>query len=82
MNVPSPSFHLSFRHSVYCRPIIHCIEPMLDDDEDDDDDDGEDNNGGSSVVRYLHISDVPDEYSVGVFVFGPRARMPLHDHPG
>ncbi|KAL3930527.1 MAG: hypothetical protein SGARI_004458 [Bacillariaceae sp.] len=34
-----------------------------------------------SCVRYLHVSEVPDQYSIGIFVFGPNARIPLHDHP-
>jgi hypothetical protein len=24
---------------------------------------------------------VPDQYSIGIFVFGPNAKIPLHDHP-
>lgn len=36
---------------------------------------------GPSCVRYLHISEVPDQYSIGIFVFAPYARIPLHDHP-
>lgn len=36
---------------------------------------------GQSCVRYLHISEVPDQYSIGIFVFSPYARIPLHDHP-
>jgi plant cysteine oxidase len=36
---------------------------------------------GASCVRYLHISEVPDQYSIGIFVFAPHARIPLHDHP-
>ncbi len=35
----------------------------------------------SSVVRYLHVVDAPQKFSVGIFVFPPNARMPLHDHP-
>jgi len=35
----------------------------------------------SSVVRYLHIAEVPDEYTIGIFVFGPHESIPLHDHP-
>ena len=35
-----------------------------------------------NVVRYLHLAEVDGQYSVGVFVFPPFARMPLHDHPG
>jgi hypothetical protein len=34
-----------------------------------------------SCVRYIHISEVPDQYSIGIFVFAPYARIPLHDHP-
>jgi cysteamine dioxygenase len=33
-------------------------------------------------VRYVHVSEVPDKYSVGIFIFPPHARIPLHDHPG
>lgn len=36
---------------------------------------------GHSCVRYLHVSEVPDQFSIGIFVFGPHARIPLHDHP-
>jgi hypothetical protein len=39
------------------------------------------NYDGNSCVRYLHISEVPDQYSIGIFVFAPYARIPLHDHP-
>jgi len=35
----------------------------------------------SSVVRYLHIAEVADEYTIGIFVFGAHERIPLHDHP-
>jgi hypothetical protein len=34
------------------------------------------------VVRYIHISDVPEHYSVGIFVLPPYTKIPLHDHPG
>lgn len=49
---------------------------------------GEDQNAGSSTlssspsVRYIHLQEVPDQYTMGVFVFPPHARIPLHDHPG
>ena len=35
-----------------------------------------------SCVRYIHVAEVPEKYSVGIFVFPPHARIPLHDHPG
>lgn len=71
------------RKGVYCRPICDQIKQkwyVNDDDNDvsmgDDDDDKR-----SSIVRYLHIAEVPDEYTIGIFVFGPYERIPLHDHP-
>lgn len=36
---------------------------------------------GFSCVRYIHITEVPEQYSIGIFVFPPFARIPLHDHP-
>jgi len=36
----------------------------------------------SFVVRYLHVTESPYRYSVGIFVFPPGAKIPLHDHPG
>jgi len=35
-----------------------------------------------NVVRYIHLNKVPDQYSMGIFVFPPHAKIPLHDHPG
>lgn len=35
-----------------------------------------------SCVRYLHVSEIPEKYSMGVFVFAPYSKIPLHDHPG
>lgn len=35
-----------------------------------------------NTVRYLHLSEIPGQYSMGIFVFPPYARIPLHDHPG
>jgi PCO_ADO len=60
-------------NSVYCRPIIDEIKPPLNS--------LEYLRNGHSCVRYLHIAEVPDQYSIGIFVFGPYARIPLHDHP-
>lgn len=57
-------------HSVYCRPIHDQIRPVVD------------RQPHHSCVRYLHVAEVPDQYSIGIFVFSPNARIPLHDHPG
>ena len=35
----------------------------------------------TSIVRYLHVAEVPNKYSAGIFVFPPNAQIPLHDHP-
>jgi len=32
-------------------------------------------------VRYIHIDEIPELYSIGIFVFPPFAKIPLHDHP-
>jgi len=37
---------------------------------------------GISCVRYVHITEVKDQYSMGIFVFPPFSKIPLHDHPG
>eukprot|EP00339_Tiarina_fusa_P027274 CAMPEP_0116997174 /NCGR_PEP_ID=MMETSP0472-20121206/708_1 /TAXON_ID=693140 ORGANISM="Tiarina fusus, Strain LIS" /NCGR_SAMPLE_ID=MMETSP0472 /ASSEMBLY_ACC=CAM_ASM_000603 /LENGTH=321 /DNA_ID=CAMNT_0004695987 /DNA_START=132 /DNA_END=1097 /DNA_ORIENTATION=+ len=55
-----------------CKPIYNKVEPTI------AMGDGPD---APSCVRYLHISEVPDQYSIGIFVFAPYARIPLHDHP-
>lgn len=34
------------------------------------------------TVRYIHLSEVDGQYSMGVFVFPPNSVIPLHDHPG
>jgi len=77
------------KDGVYCRPICDQIRPKLcmDDDNDDDHNDSMNENKDvvdddrNSVVRYLHIIEVPDQYTLGIFVFGPNERIPLHDHP-
>eukprot|EP00537_Pseudo-nitzschia_pungens_P012495 CAMPEP_0172384030 /NCGR_PEP_ID=MMETSP1061-20121228/1840_1 /TAXON_ID=37318 /ORGANISM="Pseudo-nitzschia pungens, Strain cf. pungens" /LENGTH=497 /DNA_ID=CAMNT_0013112517 /DNA_START=165 /DNA_END=1658 /DNA_ORIENTATION=+ len=61
---------------VFCRRINREIHPKL---RMEDDDVKEENR--NSVVRYLHIAEVEDEYTIGIFVFGPNQRIPLHDHP-
>lgn len=60
-------------YRVFCRPIKDQIYPALSP--------NIECREGHSCVRYLHISEVPDQYSIGIFVFGPYARIPLHDHP-
>jgi len=32
-------------------------------------------------IRYIHIQEVDNCYSIGIFVFPPRSVIPLHDHP-
>jgi len=53
--------------SSFDRPVISLIQSIL--------------LTGQSCVRYLHISEIPDQYSIGIFVFAPYSRIPLHDHP-
>ena len=53
--------------SVCCKPIHDEVTPIR--------------HCEGSTVRYVHISEVPDKYSVGIFIFPPHARIPLHDHP-
>ena len=73
---------------VHCRPIYNQIRIDSDvdndismDSTDDDSSDNDDDDNRVSMVRYLHIAEVPDEYTIGIFVFGPNERIPLHDHP-
>ncbi|KAL7564150.1 hypothetical protein ACA910_021125 [Epithemia clementina (nom. ined.)] len=33
-------------------------------------------------VRYIHLAELTGQYSMGIFIFPPHARIPLHDHPG
>lgn len=78
---------------IHDRVFPPCDNYCSDDDDDDDQDeimDGmkvnnsqDESNGRNrkNVVRYLHVVDIPHKYSVGIFVFPPYARMPLHDHP-
>ena len=35
----------------------------------------------AGCVRYLHMTERQNLYSIGVFVFPPGASIPLHDHP-
>lgn len=55
-----------------CRPIYDEVTPAVA---------SSDSANGQSCVRYLHIAEVPDQYSIGIFVFAPYSRIPLHDHP-
>ena len=54
--------------SVKVRPIDCDISPFLTGDQ-------------SASVRYIHMDEVPEQYSIGIFVFPPYAKIPLHDHP-
>jgi hypothetical protein len=66
--------HLAHYHSIpfncsfFCHPIHDSITPAR--------------HGKGTIVRYVHVSEVPEKYSVGIFIFPPHARIPLHDHPG
>jgi len=35
----------------------------------------------NSGIRYLHIAEKTNKYSIGIFVFPPNATIPLHNHP-
>ena len=48
------------------KPIHHQVKPKC----------------REETVRYIHLSDVPEQYSMGIFVFPPHSKIPLHDHPG
>ena len=64
---------------IQIRPIHADITPLPD----EDDNDGSTSLSSSSPpVRYIHLQEVPDQYTMGVFVFPPHAKIPLHDHPG
>jgi PCO_ADO len=71
-------FEDSFFRSRLCQPLAHCysvsVRPIHDDIEPPSHDPG--------AVRYLHLSEMEGQYSMGIFVFPPHARIPLHDHPG
>ena len=49
-----------------CRPIHHLVTPSYKNQQD--------------IVRYLSVAEKA-QYSVGIFVFPPGSRIPLHDHP-
>ncbi|GKY93594.1 hypothetical protein MPSEU_000326800 [Mayamaea pseudoterrestris] len=44
--------------------------------------DANNDSSDSPVVRYIHLAEIPNQYSMGIFVFPPHAKIPLHDHPG
>ena len=55
-----------FVSRTFARPIHEMVTPARDE----------------GTVRYIHLSEVEGQYSMGVFVFPPNSRIPLHDHPG
>lgn len=70
------------KRGLQVTPIHDRIFPPCDNCYDDDYVGGSNRDKSSSnVVRYLHVVDAPQKFSVGIFVFPPNARMPLHDHP-
>ncbi len=77
------------KNRVHCHPIYNQIKIDSDVDNDismdstdyDSSENDDDDDNRISMVRYLHIAEVPDEYTIGIFVFGPNERIPLHDHP-
>eukprot|EP00980_Cylindrotheca_fusiformis_P005661 scaffold1184_cov132-Cylindrotheca_fusiformis.AAC.82 len=58
--------------SQYCQPIYDQVEPPMTD---------LTLANPNACVRYVHIAEIPDQYSIGIFVFAPFSRIPLHDHP-
>lgn len=52
---------------IYAKPIHEQIEPP---------------SSTPVQVRYIHLSELNNQYSMGIFIFPPNARIPLHDHPG
>lgn len=66
-----PSFltFFSFRvyYSVFVKPIYNDIYPATKE---------------RTAVRYLHLAEDSGLFSMGVFIFPPGAKIPLHDHPG
>lgn len=55
---------------VYVQPIHELVDPPPSKER------------GTNIVRYIHLNEVPDQYSMGIFIFPPHAKIPLHDHPG
>lgn len=67
----------SFSNSIQVRPIYSEITPLPEEENDE-----ESSSSSFPPVRYIHLQEVPDQYTMGVFVFAPHAKIPLHDHPG
>jgi hypothetical protein len=53
-------------YSIHVRPIHEEITPA----------------STVECVRYVHITEVPGQYSMGIFIFPPNVKIPLHNHPG
>jgi len=53
-------------HGVDVKPIHSEVKPCID---------------HSTCIRYIPIREVGSKYSIGIFIFPPRSKIPLHDHP-
>lgn len=62
---PTPSAFRTPFFSVFVEGIHNSIEPHQEE----------------GTVRYIHITEVPGQFTMGIFVFPPYGRIPLHDHP-
>lgn len=70
-------------YSVQVRPIYDEIRPPPSPSCDDSNDLSHISSSEElPAVRYIHLHEEPDQYSVGIFVFPPHGKIPLHDHPG
>lgn len=65
MQVVLPTSHDVIYYRVCVEGIHNKIEPRQEE----------------GTVRYIHITEVPGQFTMGIFVFPPYGRIPLHDHP-
>jgi hypothetical protein len=61
----SPSRCIAIARSVCVEGIHQHVEPKQE----------------HGTVRYIHITENPGQFTMGIFVFPPHGRIPLHDHP-